>query len=40
MAVCIRKVETSMTDHIFDPRPGWITDRTYELHESGMSYDD
>jgi len=27
-----------MTEHI-DPRPGWITDRTYELHESGLSYD-
>ena len=28
-----------MTEHI-DPRPGWITDRTYELHESGLSYDE
>jgi hypothetical protein len=27
-----------MTHHI-DPRPGWIRDRTYELHQSGMSYD-
>jgi hypothetical protein len=27
-----------MTDHI-DPRPGWIRDRTYELHQSGLSYD-
>jgi hypothetical protein len=23
-----------------DPRPGWIRQRTYELHESGMSYDE
>jgi hypothetical protein len=27
-----------MTDHI-DPRPEWIRERTYELHQSGMSYD-
>jgi hypothetical protein len=24
--------------HYFDP-PGWITDRTYELHKGGLSYD-
>jgi hypothetical protein len=25
--------------HYIDPRPGWITDRTFELHSSGLSYD-
>jgi hypothetical protein len=28
-----------MTDHI-DPRPGWIRERTYELHKSGSSWTD
>lgn len=28
-----------MTEHI-DPRPDWIRERTYELHEGGMSYDE
>jgi hypothetical protein len=28
-----------MTENI-DPRPGWVRQRTYELHESGLSYDD
>ena len=27
-----------MTEHI-DPRPEWVRERTYELHQSGMSYD-
>jgi|GEM_PF-6307638 len=27
-----------MTNPI-DPRPGWIRERTYELHQSGLSYD-
>jgi hypothetical protein len=27
-----------MTHHI-DPRPGWVRQRTYELHQSGLSYD-
>jgi hypothetical protein len=22
-----------------DPRPGWVRQRTYELHQSGLSYD-
>lgn len=21
-----------------DPRPGWVRQRTYELHQSGMAY--
>jgi hypothetical protein len=29
-----------MTNHIFDPRPGWIRDRTYELHSSGLRWID
>lgn len=28
-----------MTEYI-DPRPEWVRERTYELHQSGMSYDD
>jgi len=27
-----------MTHHI-DPRPGWVRQRTYELHKSGMSWE-
>lgn len=23
-----------------DPRPGWVRERTYELHEGGLSYDE
>ncbi|AGB25541.1 hypothetical protein Mycsm_05349 [Mycobacterium sp. JS623] len=29
-----------MTDHIFDPRPGWLRRRTFELQETGMRYAD
>jgi hypothetical protein len=25
--------------HYLDPRPGWVRDRTYELHKSGLTYD-
>jgi hypothetical protein len=28
-----------MTDHI-DPRPGWIRERTYVLHKSGLRWID
>ena len=24
--------------HYIDPRPGWLRQRTYELHKSGLSY--
>jgi hypothetical protein len=25
--------------HYIDPHPGWIRERTYELHQGGLSYD-
>ncbi|MCW2689881.1 MAG: hypothetical protein JWR37_4771 [Mycobacterium sp.] len=24
--------------HYIDPRPGWIRERTYELHKSGLNW--
>jgi len=26
--------------HDIDPRPGWVRDRTYELHKSGLRWID